>query len=153
MHDLCGVPDASFGLAVSYISLVDVPDQKAAVAEVFRVLAPEVRFVVCNLSPMATAWMDVGPWHRDQVGKKVHFVLDHYASEGPRRLVFPSGQELTNFHRMLSTTINDFLDAGFRLTRLHEPLPNAAQLARVPGNDDLFRVPIFTIYDLIKAGR
>jgi Methyltransferase domain len=67
-----------------------------------------------------------------------------------RRAVFPSGHELTNFHRMLSTTVNDFLDAGFVLTRVHEPLPTPAQLARVPENDDLFRVPIFIIYDLVK---
>ncbi|MDQ6727319.1 MAG: SAM-dependent methyltransferase, partial [Actinomycetota bacterium] len=79
-----------------------------------------------------------------------HFVLDHYANEGPRRLLFPSGHELTNFHRMFSTTINDFLDAGFSLTRVEEPLPSPAQLARVPQNEDLFRVPIFTIYDLAK---
>jgi hypothetical protein len=51
---------------------------------------------------------------------------------------------------MLSTTVNDFLDAGFVLTRLHEPLPTPEQLDRVPENDDLYRVPIYTIYELAK---
>jgi hypothetical protein len=51
---------------------------------------------------------------------------------------------------MLSTTINHLLDAGFSLRHLYEPLPTPAQLARVPENDDLFRVPIFIIYDLAK---
>lgn len=152
MQQLTGVPDARFDLAVSYLSLVDVLDQEAAVSEAFRVVVPGGRFVVCNLSPVATAWMSDGPWHRQADGTKLHFVLDHYATEGPRRLVFPSGQELTNFHRMLSTTINDFLDAGFILAHLYEPLPTPGQLARVPENDDLFRVPIFTIYDLVKPG-
>lgn len=152
IQQLDGVPEGRFDLAVSYISLGDVPNQRAAVSEAFRVLVPGGRLVVCNLSPMATAWVSEGPWHRDEDGTKLHFVLDHYAAEGARRLVFPSGQELTNFHRMLSTTINDFLDAGFILTRLHEPLPSRRQLARVPQNDDLFRVPIFTIYDLAKPG-
>ncbi len=69
----------------------------------------------------------------------------------PRLLTFPSGHQLTNFHRMLSTTVSSFLDAGFELRRIHELLPTEAQLARVPDNEDLFRVPIFIIYDLLKA--
>lgn len=147
---LSQIPEASFDLAVSYITLVDVPDQQATVREAFRVLVPGGRFVVCNLSPMATAWTDGGPWARSDTGEKLHFMLDHYASEGPRQVRFDGGFTLTNFHRMLSTTINGFIDAGFRLERLHEPLPSPAQLARFPGNDDLFRVPIFTVYELAK---
>jgi ubiquinone/menaquinone biosynthesis C-methylase UbiE len=150
MQSLDGVADGEFDLAVSYISLVDVPDQAAAVRAAFRVVSPGGRFIVCNLSPMATAWIDGGPWQRDNNGGKLHYVLDHYGNEGARRITFPSGQELTNFHRMLSTTVNDFLDAGFVLTRLHEPLPTPEQLDRVPENDDLFRVPIYTIYELAK---
>ncbi len=147
---LTDVGDGLFDLAVSYISLVDVPDQRSSIREAFRVLKLGARFVVCDLSPMATAWIDEGPWLRDGSGQKLHYVLDHYATEGARRVAFPSGHELTNFHRMLSTTINDFLDAGFELVRIHEPVPSDEQLARVPDNNDLFRVPIFTIYDLVK---
>lgn len=149
LQSLAEVDDASFDLAVSYISLVDVPDQAAAVQAAFRVLVPGGRFVVCNLAPMATACTVGDPWVRED-GRKVHYVLDHYADEGPRDIPFPSGHRITNHHRMLSTTVNDFLDAGFRLRRLHEPLPTAEQLQRVPDNDDLFRVPIFVIYDLVK---
>jgi len=142
--------DERFDLAVSFLSLLDVPDQRAAIREAFRVLTPGGRFVVCNLSPMATAHKSVSSWHRDAQGTKLHYVLDDYASEGPRQLTFGPGQELTNFHRMASTTINDFIDAGFVLSRLHEPLPTPEQLARVPSNDDLYRVPIFIVYDLLK---
>ena len=67
-------------------------------------------------------------------------------------MTFASGHVLTNFHRMLSTTVNGFLDAGFVLGRIHEPLPTEAQAARVPDNDDLCRVPIDTVYDLAKPG-
>ena len=42
------------------------------------------------------------------------------------------------------------LGAGFALTALHEPTPTPEQLARAPGNDDLFRVPIYVIYELRK---
>jgi SAM-dependent methyltransferase len=150
LQSLTGVPDASFDLAVSYISLVDVADEAAAVREASRVLVPGGRFVVCNLAPMATAAQVEDPWFRRADRSKVHYVLDDYADEGPRDIPFPSGHRITNHHRMLSTTVNGFLDAGFALRRLHEPLPDEEQLARVPDNEDLFRVPIFVIYDLHK---
>lgn len=150
LRSLTGIDSASFDLAVSYISLVDVPDEAAAIREAFRVLVPGGRFVVCNLAPMATAAKAGDPWVRDADGGKVHYVLDGYADEGPRDIPFPSGHRITNHHRMLSTTVNGFLGAGFELRGLHEPLPTEEQLARVPSNDDLFRVPIFVIYDLVK---
>ncbi len=152
VQSLGGVADGSFDLAVSYISLVDVPDQAAAVREAHRVLVPGGRFVICNLSPMATACHPGDPWVRDGEGRKLHYILDHYADEGPRDIPFPSGHRITNHHRMLSTTLDQLLDAGFQLRRLHEPLPTPAQLEAVPENDDLFRVPIFVIYDLVKPG-
>lgn len=47
MEALSGIGDASFDLAVSYITLVDVPDHESAIGEAFRVLRPKGRFVVC----------------------------------------------------------------------------------------------------------
>ncbi|HSJ21080.1 MAG TPA: methyltransferase domain-containing protein [Nocardioidaceae bacterium] len=149
-QQLTGVPDAGFDLAVSYISLVDVPDQAAAVRERSGSWCREGGSWCATCRQWRPPDDRRTPWHRRDDGTKLQFVLDHYASEGARRAVFPSGHELTNIHRMLSTTINDFLDAGFVLTRVHEPLPTPAQLARVPESDDLFRVPIFIIYDLAK---
>jgi ubiquinone/menaquinone biosynthesis C-methylase UbiE len=150
MQSLDEVGDGLFDLAISYISLVDVPDQGAAIREAFRVLSPGGRFLVCNLSPVAIASIDADSWCRDDTDRKRHFALDDYTNEGPRRVLFSSGREITNFHRMLSTTVNDFLDAGFTLTRIYEPFPTAEQLDRVPENEDLVRVPIFIIYDLAK---
>ena len=98
----------------------------------------------------ATAAQVEDPWFRRPDRSKVHYILDDYAAEGPRDIPFPSGHRITNHHRMLSSTLDGFLDAGFQLRRLHEPLPNHEQLARAPGIDDLFRVPIFVIYDLVK---
>jgi hypothetical protein len=119
-------------------------------AEAFRVLRPGGKFIACTVSPMASAWSDHGPWHTDERGVKLHFVLDSYPSEGPRSVLWRSGHEITNFHRMLSTTVNDFLDTGFVLRRLYEPIPNEAQLSRFPENEDLGRVPLFTIFNLEK---
>jgi SAM-dependent methyltransferase len=150
MEELDGVPDAAFDLAVSYISLVDVPDMQAAVSQAARVLKPGGRLFVCNLSPMATAAITDQWWVRDQQGRKLHYRMDNYTEEGARTVSFGPGHRLTNYHRTFSTTINAFINAGLRVARVYEPTPNEEQLKRRPGIDDLFRVSIFIIYELLK---
>ena len=87
---------------------------------------------------------------RDDMGRKLHYKLDNYTEEGERTVLFGPQHRLTNYHRMFSTTINAFIDAGLVVKRIHEPTPNAEQLKRRPGIDDLFRVPLFIIYQLQK---
>lgn len=150
MQNLRACEDATFDIAVSYITLVDVPDQRAAIREAYRVLRAGGRFIVCTVAPMASAWIADGPWCEHSSTGDPHYVLDSYTSEGPRRLAWRSGHEVTNFHRMLSTTVNELLDAGFVLLRLDEPVPDEEQLTAFPENCDLRRVPIFMIIDLAK---
>jgi SAM-dependent methyltransferase len=146
MEQLADVADARFDLAVSYITLVDVHDLRAAIREAYWVLRPGGRFVACNLAPMVTAG---NTWVKDGDGTKLHFRLDNYPDEGPRETVM-CGSRFTNFHRTLSSYVNAFLEGGFVLEGIREPVPNPEQLARVPANDDMLRVPLFIIYLLRK---
>jgi SAM-dependent methyltransferase len=152
IEKLDGVPDASFDLAISYITLVDVADMAAVLRHAHRVLKPGGRLIAASLSPMATA---KGTWLRDADKRKLHYILDDYNSEGRRDLPFSAGTPfiLTNFHRTMSSMINGFIEAGFTISALHEPTPTPEQLARVPANDDLLRVPIYVIYEVAKAAR
>jgi 2-polyprenyl-3-methyl-5-hydroxy-6-metoxy-1,4-benzoquinol methylase len=146
MQELSAIRDAQFDLATSYVSLVDVPDFRRAIAQAFRVLRPGGRFIVCNLAPMVTAG---NMWVRYGDGTRLHFRLDNYCDESVREMPM-CGVRLTNFHRTLSSYINAFLAAGFVLEGLREPVPNTEQLAREPTNDDMLRVPLFIIYLLRK---
>jgi ubiquinone/menaquinone biosynthesis C-methylase UbiE len=79
-HRLEGVANDSFDLAVSYVSLVDLPRPQLAVREAFRILRPGGRFVVCNLAPMVTAgncWVKAGQ-------QKFCFYRDNYFDETTR---------------------------------------------------------------------
>ena len=134
--------DETFDLAVSYVTLVDVPDLVSAVREAYRVLRKGGRFVVCNLQPMSTAG---NCWIKDENGVKLHFRLDNYFDESERAM-----GSVTDFHRTLSTYINAFLGEGFRLDGIREPKPSPKQLERYPEIDDLLRVPHFIIYLLRK---
>ncbi|MDA1348497.1 MAG: class I SAM-dependent methyltransferase [Chloroflexi bacterium] len=143
MEDLASIGSDSFDLAVSYITLVDVPDLKRATEEAFRVLRPGGRFVVCNLQSMVTAgngWIK-----HNQV--KLHYKLDDYFDESTRQI---ANIDLTNFHRTLSMYLNTFLAAGFAMEGLREPRPTAAQVAQYPELGDELRVPTFIIYLLQK---
>ena len=146
MEDLHELPSGEFDIAVSYITLVDVPDMRIAVGEAFRVLRRGGRFVVCNLHPMALA----SPGWITQGGRKLHYPVDRYFDEGERDISRQEDRPMTNFHRTLSTHLRTFLGAGFTVEDLREPTPTEEQAERYPVVSDNLRVPDFTIYILSK---
>ena len=143
---LDSLADGSIDVAVSYVSLVDVADLDAAIASSYRVLKPGGRFLACNLAPMATA---MNARITDPDGTRTAFRVDHYFDETPR-VVRILGHEVTNFHRPLSTYVNGFLKAGYRLQGIHEPRPDREVLARYPELTNELRAPGFIIYELLK---
>jgi ubiquinone/menaquinone biosynthesis C-methylase UbiE len=145
MTDLHQFGDSTFDLAVSYITLVDVPDFRAAISEAHRVLKPGGRFVICNSHSMTTAG---NGWIKFQ-NERLHFKLDNYFDEGVRVLITPK-YSLTNFHRTLSSYVNAFLEAGFVLEGIREPMPSKEQAEQFPEVADNHRVPNFIIYLLRK---
>ena len=146
VQNLGFLKDATFDLAVSYLNQCDLPDFKANNREVFRVLKPAGRFVVANLHPMRSA---VGGWQKTEDGEKQHVILDRYFEEGERRWKM-MGTEFTNFHRMLSTCLNAYFEAGFDLAGIVEPTISTEDLGRYPELADELRVPNFIIYILTK---
>ena len=147
-EDLAEVSDDEFDLAVSYIVLVDLLDYRLSIREAYRVLRPGGRFVVCNVHPMRTASRSIAGWIRDSSGK-LFYPLDNYTEEGPREFKW-WGESFINMHRTISSYVGAFLDAGFVLEGLHEPVPSDEQLVENPKFDDELRVPNFIIYVLKK---
>lgn len=145
-EDLVGVEDESFDLAVSYIVLVDILDWRRSIQAAYRVLRPGGRFIVCNIHPMRMA--QPNGWVK-QGDRKLFYAVDGYSDEGPRAFEW-WGETFINMHRTLSSYISAFLEAGFVLEGLQEPIPSDAQLAANPSFADEFRVPNFIIYALRK---
>lgn len=113
--------DASFDLIVSYLSLIDMPDIRAAIPEMARVLKPGGTILAANLTSFNTAGDDVR-WHKNAFGHITHFGMDRYLEE---RFTWESwrGIRIKNYHRPLNVYMTLFLDQNLRLTYFDEPAP------------------------------
>jgi len=63
-------PDQSFDLVVSYLTLVDIPDLRQALAEMNRVLQPGGTLLIANLTSFNTAGPPAGWVRGDDAGSR-----------------------------------------------------------------------------------
>jgi SAM-dependent methyltransferase len=129
------LPDASFDVAIAYLSLIDIGDLTAAIAEAHRVLRPGGVFLIANLQSFNTASIAQG-WLREPDGSR-RFCIDHYFDERAVRTAW-QGIRIVNWHRPMRTYMQGLLDAGFALNHFDEPEPigvdddKAKRYRRVP---------------------
>ena len=122
--------DGSFDLVVSYLTLIDIPDLAAAVAEMTRVLKPGGRLLIANLTSFNTAGLGAGlgsSWGPDGAYR---FSLDGYLDERPQWVEW-SGIRIVNWHRPLETYMSLPLDAGLPPPLVSEPAPTGGDPATV----------------------
>ena len=132
--------NATFDLAVSYVTLVDIVGYAAAIREAARVLRPGGRFVVANLN-FVTASLG---WQRDDDGKRLYHRIDRYADEFPQVLEW-ADMRIVNWHRPLANYMAAFLGAGLILRDFLTPVPEDQSLRDDPQTEDWFRVPLFNV--------
>jgi SAM-dependent methyltransferase len=124
-----GFADASFELVVSYLTLIDIPDIRAAIPEMVRVLKPGGTLLIANLNSFVTASGDAR-WIRGEDGAYRHFPLDNYLQE---RCDVVSWRSITidNWHRPLSVYMRLLLEQNLRLTHFDEPAPHGGDAETV----------------------
>ncbi len=131
--------DGAFDLVVSYLSLIDIPDFRAAIAEMARVLTPGGTLMVAHITGMRSALMDQG-WVRDEDGTRLHYPVDRYLEERSTQVdLTGSGDvQVLNWHRPLSAYMTAFLAQGLQLTHFDHPpavggpAKNVESYTRVP---------------------
>ncbi|MEG0647253.1 MAG: class I SAM-dependent methyltransferase [Bacteroides sp.] len=105
-------------------------------------------FVFSVEHPVFTAYGSQD-WYYDEDGTILHWPVDHYFSEGERKAVF-LGEEITKYHKTLTTYVNGLIRAGFEITALIEPEPEPDMLDHVQGMRDELRRPMMLLISAIK---
>lgn len=153
---------AAFDFATAFMSLMDMPEQAAVLAEANRVLRPGGFLQFSILHPCF-----VPPYRRvlrEADGRTVRAIeiagyfdnidgrVDRWwfsALPAEERVRVPSFQE-PRFHRPLSAWLNLVIAAGFILERLGEPCADEAIAEAVPAVADTRVAPLFLH---VRAGK
>jgi ubiquinone/menaquinone biosynthesis C-methylase UbiE len=134
--------DGQFDFAVAFMSLMDLPDRRRALAEIRRVVRAGGFLQLSILHPCFAR--PPFEWIKDDDGvKRARVVSDYFVeragdveewtfnaarADGLETVPF----QVPRFDATLATWLNDVADAGWQLERVAEPRPDAATVARFP---------------------
>lgn len=144
--DALPADDGRFDLVVSYLSLLDMPEITAPIAEMARVLKPGGTLLIANCNGFNTAGAESG-WVRGMTGANLHYPVDNYLEE---RAFWTEwrGIRIVNHHRPLSAYMREFLHHGLELRFFDEPAPIAG--APEPKATRYRRAPWFVVMEWRK---
>lgn len=116
--------DGRFDLVISCLSLVDITDSDAAIAEMARVLAPGGQLIAANLAGYMTANHRAAQngtgWVTDAEGTLLHLGMDDYCDERANWAAW-RGIRVRNWHRPLAQYMQAYLSAGLILRHFDQP--------------------------------
>ncbi|WDZ57672.1 class I SAM-dependent methyltransferase [Paenibacillus polymyxa] len=144
--------DQSFDLIVSNMVIQDLEDYEQAIAEMRRLLVPGGRFIFSILHPCFQT-PDSG-WVKDEAGKKLHWKVNRYFSEGALEQDMPYDQEekFLYFHRTLSSYVQTIIETGLLLEGMVEPKPSAEMLEKYPHFREDLNVTHFLVFKTQRQG-
>lgn len=129
---------------MSYLTLIDIPDIKSAIAEMTRVLRPGGALLIANLTSFNTAGPPTG-WTRDANGE-LRFFIDNYLDERAEWIGWHD-IKVQNWHRPLSAYMSLLLAHGLELRHFDEPSPTGGDPAKAARYR---RVPFFLVMEWRK---
>ncbi len=136
-------PEKSFDIVLSSLAFHYISSFEEICRKVAHCLVPGGAFVFSVEHPVFTAEGSQS-WHCDASGHLLHWPVDRYFTEGPRKSVF-LGEEVVKYHKTLTTYLNGLLQNGFELREIKEPLPDQEMLETIPGMADELRRPMMLI--------
>lgn len=142
MEDLCFPPD-SFDIIISSLAFHYTPDFENICSRVNHCLISGGQFVFSVEHPIFTA-QGTQDWVYAEDKTPDHWPVDNYFAEGKREAIF-LGEQVTKYHKTLTTYLNTLLKAGFTITEIIEPQPAPHLLDTVPGMRDELRRPMMLL--------
>lgn len=141
MEDL-NFAEGTFDIIISSLAFHYIRDFAPLVERISHWTAPKGYFVFSVEHPVFTSY-GTQDWYYDSEGGILHFPVDNYYYEGERSAVF-LGEQVTKYHRTLTTYLNTLLQNGFELQHIIEPQPPEDMLD-IPGMKDEMRRPMMLI--------
>lgn len=125
----------SFNAVISSLAFHYIASFDDIVTKVKSFLVEGGDFVFSVENPIFTAY-GTGDWYYDAEGKRLHWPVDNYFSEGVRKANF-LGEDVYKYHKTMSTYINTLVKHGFKITKVVEPMPEGSMIKDMP--DELRR--------------
>lgn len=140
-------PAESFDVVISSLTFHYLESFDRTAKDVHKTLKQGGTFVFSVEHPVFTAY-GTQDWYYDENQNRLHWPVDRYFTEGKRNAIF-LGEEITKYHKTLTTYINGLLQNGFAITELIEPEPDETMLD-IPGMRDELRRPMMLLMAAVK---
>ncbi|NHA03758.1 class I SAM-dependent methyltransferase [Mucilaginibacter sp. HC2] len=147
IEDFTYEPD-SFDVVISSLAFHYLESFDNICSKVYQCLTTGGSFIFSVEHPIFTAQSGQN-WYVDEQGKRLHWPVDNYFSQGNRTTTF-LGEQVIKYHKTLTTYINSLIRSGFEITALIEPEPKKTMLENVPEMQDELRRPMFLIVSAVK---
>ncbi len=137
----------SFDVVLSSLAFHYVKSFPEIVEKVSSCLVSGGDFIFSAEHPIFTSQ---GPqdWYYGAAGEILHFPVDRYFYEGERKARF-LGEEVTKYHKTLTTYLETLLTGGYELLHVVEPQPPARMMS-MEGMKDEMRRPMMLIVSARK---
>lgn len=135
-------PENSFDVVISSLVFHYIESFGDICKKVSQCLTQGGNFVFSVEHPIFTAQGNQ-EWYLDESGKPLHWPVDRYFDEGVRQAVF-LGENVTKYHKTLTTYVNTLIQCGFEIIKLVEPMP-AEHLMNEPGMKGELRRPMMLL--------
>lgn len=139
----------SFDVVISSLALHYVEDFYKVCEKVRNALRDNGEFIFSVEHPIFTAYGNQ-QWHSSESGEILHWPVDNYFYEGKRTSNF-LGEDVTKYHKTLTTYINDLLKCGFEIKEVIEPMPPKEMLDEIDGMRDELRRPMMLLISVRKS--
>lgn len=140
-------PSNSFDVVISSLAFHYVPSFEDICKQVYDCLTEQGDFVFSVEHPTFTA-QGKQDWYYGEDGKILHWSVDNYFMEGVRKTTF-LGEQVTKYHKTMTTYLNTLLTHGFEITGIIEAQPDPEML-NIPGMRDELRRPMMLLVSARK---
>lgn len=140
--------EGTFDLVISSLAFHYLESCEEVFNKVNTCLASGGNFIFSVEHPIFTS-NERQDWYYDDEGNVLHWPIDKYFEEGIRKTSF-LGEQVTKYHRTITSYINSLLKSGFEIVEICEPEPDPKLLNRSLAMKHELRRPMFLIISARK---